>query len=162
MKKLVIFVLLFFYSALAFSSNWVPVDASGYLSKNNLSIVWIDAESMQKIGHKVKVWVRWNFSDKKTIDGSFPVKYYKEIKVFNIFRCDNRSVSTDQIVYYSDASDSANVVDQVYFENSEYRAVTPDTMEENVFKFVCNVNSKNYKQSSDLRLHMLLAPRLIR
>jgi hypothetical protein len=107
----------------AAAANWVYVGESV-----NKTVIYYDAETIQRSGNQVKVWEKWDYSSNMTLK-------FREAKVHKRYNCLER---TDTLLggssYYPDGKvESFNLAPH----EQEADPVTPETIGEGVMKAVC-------------------------
>ncbi len=105
----------------AFAANWVYV-----LTDSNGTVIYYDADTIQRSGKWVTVWEKWDHSRDKTVKE-------REKKIRLTYDCVQRtSTNLSAIYYYPDEKNKT-----FNFKTSEQSFVAPETVGEATLEAVC-------------------------
>lgn len=123
MKKLLLLTLLF--SNIAFGATWSIVSISNAGDK-----FYIEKESITRNGNEVKYWIRVNLH-KRDDSG------YLSTKENYVVNCKTRDSKLNYLILFSDFDNKGTVIGQHNFPKSEWKPISPDSVNDSFFKFVC-------------------------
>jgi hypothetical protein len=127
--------------ALAQPSRWVEIGGNDEIT------AYADVQSMQKIGPKVKVWLKWINALPIETTTIFPRKTFLSEKTLAAYHCVDRTSATLQVIRYANTDATGEVVETLYAQetSSAYRAVAPETIGESILSYACKANPSRQK-----------------
>jgi hypothetical protein len=127
---ILVFLLLNAITESSIAADWVKIGQNSEMS------AYIDTQSLQRDGQKVKIWEQYVFTHPQANKGSKST--YKVVMLLKAYRCDERTDIILQLSYYTDATFSKPFANDSFPDNhSDYKKIKPDSMAEFVLKFVC-------------------------
>lgn len=125
-------------SASAAGAVWQPV-GFGTMSDSTRFRVFVDTESIESYGGKVRFWQGHVFYEEQPLPSGAS---FVRVSISRVVDCDQRSDSNLEAIFYGPAGD---VVDKYGAQVAmQFNAVKPDTISEAVLNYVCDyVNKKS-------------------
>jgi Surface-adhesin protein E len=128
--------LIFLASSGVRAAAWQPIGigADGNSSKFR---VYVDTDSIQAFGGKVRFWQGHVFYDEQPLPSG---KSYIRVSISRVVDCNDLSDSTLEAVFYGEGGD---IVDNYGTQGvMQFRPVKPDTVSSEVLTFVCDYANK--------------------
>lgn len=133
MKKIHLLVtatfLLIANSALCKVPEWVKVGAD-----KDGSVMYIDKNNIARNGNKVKAWILFDFLREDVVGN---IKYKSEVD-FNLFDCNESTMSIMKMFYYSDSMQGGDLVYTSKEFNEPGKTIMPGTMSDAVKDLLCS------------------------
>ena len=142
-KHLLLVSFLLLQSASALAANWVQVEAADERQ------LFIELESISRIGNKVQCWVNTNYDEPQT--EKYPIddnnNKYSSSLFFYEFDCYNRTYDIVEIIEYSEKERGGTVIKNLSYPSSKTPSKTPSrippgTVAESLMKFACQQSKK--------------------
>ena len=122
MKKL---LLIFFFPTFAFGASWNIVAKS--IDGNTF---YIEKESILRNGNEVNYWMRVNLG-KRHKEG------YLSTKENYVVNCRTRDEKLKNLILFSDFDNKGTVINQFNYLKEEWKPLSPDSIGDDIMKFVC-------------------------
>ncbi len=135
---LLIFILLSAFAESSIAAEWVSVAASDETK------VFVDVQSLQRTGQKVKAWTQWGYKTPHEVADSKPIKTFLLEKSLVVFRCDKRTVAFLNTTQYAERDSPSTVVSQITREDTpslQYNGVAPGSLGAITLNFVCEATA---------------------
>lgn len=135
-KLLVAVTALFAYNA--YAANWELV------GMNDNTLVYVDDSSIVMSKGARKAWTMWSDKEGFVRPASRTEAPSKSSKVLSYYNCSERTTADVQSTTYAETAGQGQVVDsnKVTLRDSLYYDVTPDTLGETIFEYVCKKKLK--------------------
>lgn len=125
MKKLLTLIL-FVFSTSSFSSDWRE------FSQTNFDKFYIDKDSISKLDDNIfTYWI---------LRSSLKEESIKSTKTKDIMNCKRREYRLTYMIQYSGIMGKGNIIKEGKI-SEDFSPVRPDTMEEDIYKFICKKKS---------------------
>ncbi|MFI5324337.1 MAG: surface-adhesin E family protein [Thermodesulfobacteriota bacterium] len=118
------------------AAAWQPI-GFGTQGGSSKFRVFVDTDSIQVFGGKVRFWQGHVFYDEQTLPSG---KAYIRVSISRVVDCNDLSDSTLEAVFYGASGD---IVDKYGTQGvMQFHLVKPDTVSGEVLKFVCDYANK--------------------
>jgi len=116
---------------------WQPI-GFGTMGDSSRFRVFVDTESLQSYGGKVRFWQGHVFYEEQPLPSG---SSFVRVSISRVVDCDERSDSTLEAIFYGPAGD---IVDKYGTQGAmRFDPVKPDTISEAVLNYVCDYVKKN-------------------
>jgi hypothetical protein len=92
---LIVIILLCIFAESSIASEWVKI---GSVANDHY---FVDTQSIQRTGQKVKVWQRWVLDSPQKSKGYNPKKTYQSTKELAVYLCNERALAILQVIEYA-------------------------------------------------------------
>ena len=137
-----------FFLALAISVVSLPAHAANWVdvAGNDEVTVFVDTESIRRVGNRVRTWLKWKWAKPQAVPGSYPSKTYQSEKQLQVSDCKDRTLAIAQGIRYA-APDDGDVVDSYTIEEKAWKfsEAAPETIGETLIRFACKPPSSGRK-----------------
>lgn len=117
---------------IAHSAKWVSVGG------NDEVTVYVDTDSMRRVGTKAKTWLKWDWTKPQELPGTSLSKTYQFEKQLQISDCRDLTLAIAQGIRYADREGN-EVVDSYAVDGKAWKfsEPAPETIGESLVKFAC-------------------------
>ena len=127
MKKVLVLLLLM-VSTNVFA-EWTAVSVSSDNNQTN----YVDVGTIKKKGNKVKMWTMYDYKTVKMIEND---SFLSQVFHYE-YDCENETIKQLDFIWYSGNMKSGDVVYSQRNMNIEPISVTPESINEHLFKIAC-------------------------